>query len=96
MTTMLEPACQASFAVAALISSAAAIRAAVTHDVRVGDYLLSAGSCALAFLITVPTAPVEFSATAILLMFTGCILAPARAGARPVDLSESTLTRRNR
>jgi hypothetical protein len=63
MMTILEPAYQALFAVAALVSSVAAIRAAVTHDARAGDYLLSPGSSALA---------------------------------HPVDLSESTLTRRNR
>lgn len=92
---------QVLFALAAFVACVIASMAALRRDKRhVGLYLFVAGSLALVFFLTIEGVRYELLMTALLLVFTGALLAtspPATSGRSPAAFGDdSTLGRRPR
>jgi predicted MFS family arabinose efflux permease len=92
---------QVLFGLAALVACAIASRAALRRDKRhVGLYLFIAGALALVFFLTIASVRYEMLMTALLLVFTGALLATSApivssGSSRPFG-DDSTLGRRPR
>lgn len=84
------------FAVAALIASAFAVRAALRNDSRTGRYLMCAGSAALALFLTLPDLPLQMSAVALLTIVAGVVMGWDHSAVGDAEMGESTLTSRRK
>lgn len=87
---------QTFFAVTSLISCHAAVRAALLKRAGVAESLLCAGASSLAFFISVPGLPLQFSGASVLTLIAGAIFGFGRVARATADLGESTLARRMR
>ena len=86
----------ALLAIAAMIASAFAVRAAIRNDSRTGDYLMCAGSAALTCFVMLPDMPYQMTAVALLTLADGAVLGWRPSGIAETDLGESTLTTRRK
>ena len=92
---------QVLFALAAFVACVVASMAALRRDKRhVGLYLFVAGALALVFFLTIPSVRYEMLMTALLLVFTGALLAtsaPVTSAGSPAAFGDdSTMGRRPR
>jgi hypothetical protein len=89
---------QVMFGSAAIVACFYASRAALRRDnARLGLYLFTAGALSLVFFLAIPHVRYELVLAALLVVFTGALLAPVSAPSRTTSIGDdSTLDRRHR